>query len=84
MLCQCTWLILHSRKFNYSRRYNKCNENNMKARKLNEPVGFLVSSVSNLGSRQQVKSKEIQREKKKEKQSEVGRTYLLETNKMPV
>ena len=24
MLCQCTWLILHSRKFNYSTRYIKC------------------------------------------------------------
>ena len=88
MLCQCTWLIsgliLHSRKFNHSRRYNKCNENNVQARKLNEPVGFLVSSLNNLGSRKQVKSKEIQREKKKEKQNKVGRTYLLETNKMPV
>ena len=51
MLCQCTWLILHSRKFNYSTRYIKCNENNVQAWKLNEPVGFLVSSLNNLGSR---------------------------------
>ena len=47
----------------------------MQARKLNEPVGFLVSSLNNLGSRQQVKSKEIRR-KKKEKQNKVGRTYI--------
>ena len=39
----------------------------MQARKLPEPVGFIVSSLDNLGSRQQVKSKEIQREKKKSK-----------------
>ena len=51
MLCQCTWLILHSRKFDYSTRYIKCNENNVQARELNEPVGFLVSSLNNLGSR---------------------------------
>ena len=51
MLCQCTWLILHFRKFSYSTRYIKCNENNVQARKLNEPVGFLVSSLNNLGSR---------------------------------
>ena len=67
MLCQCTWLILHSRKFNYSTRYIKCNENNVQARELNEPLGFLVSSLNNLGSRQRVKSKEIQLEKKKNK-----------------
>ena len=67
MLCQCTWLILHFRKFNYSTRYIKCNENNVQAWKLNEPVGFLVSSLNNLGSRQRVKSKEIQLEKKKNK-----------------
>ena len=35
MLCQCTWLILHFRKFNCSTRYIKCNENNVQARKLN-------------------------------------------------
>ena len=46
MLCQSTWLILHSRKFNYSTIYIKCNENNVQARKLNEPVGFLVSSLN--------------------------------------
>ena len=63
MLCQCTWLILHSRKFNYSTRYIKCNKNDLQARKLNESDGFLVSSLNNLGSRQQVKSKEIQWEK---------------------
>ena len=40
MLCQCTWIILLSRKFNYNTRYIKCNENNVQARKLNEPVGF--------------------------------------------
>ena len=51
MLCQCTWLILHFRKFNYSTRYIKFNDNNVQARKLNEPVGFLVSSLNNLGSR---------------------------------
>ena len=28
----------------------KCNENKVQARKLNEPVGFLVSSLNNLGS----------------------------------
>ena len=48
----------------YNKRLIKCNENNMQAWKLNEPVGFLVSAVNNYGSRQQVKSKEIQREKK--------------------
>ena len=67
MLCQCTWLILHFRKFSYSTRYIKCNENNVQARKLNEPVGFLFSSLNNLGSRQRVKSEEIQLEKKKNK-----------------
>ena len=46
----------------------------MQARKLNEPVGFLVSSLNNLGSRQQVKSKDTT--KKKEKQNKVGRTYI--------
>ena len=40
----------------------------MQARKLNEPVGFLVSSLNNLGSRKQVKSKEIQ--------NKVGRTSI--------
>ena len=39
-------LILHSRKFNYSTRYSKCNENNVQARMLNEPVGFLVSPLN--------------------------------------
>ena len=48
----------------YNKRLIKCNENNMQAWKLNEPVGFLVSALNNYGSRQQVKSKEIQREKK--------------------
>ena len=46
LFCQCSWLILHSRKFNYSTRYIKCNENNVQTRKLNEPVGFLVSSLN--------------------------------------
>ena len=67
MLCQCTWLSLHSRKFNYSTRYIKCNENNVQARKVNEPVGFLVSPLNNLGPRYRVKSKEMQLEKKKNK-----------------
>ena len=48
----------------YNKILIKCNENNMQAWKLNEPVGFLVSALNNYGSRQQVKSKEIQREKK--------------------
>ena len=48
----------------YNKRLIKCRENNMQAWKLNEPVGFLVSALNNYGSRQQVKSKEIQREKK--------------------
>ena len=48
----------------YNKRLIKCNENNIRAWKLNEPVGFLVSALNNYGSRQQVKSKEIQREKK--------------------
>ena len=48
----------------YNKRLIKCNENNMQAWKLNEPVGFLVSALNNYGTRQQVKSKEIQREKK--------------------
>ena len=48
----------------YNKRLIKCNENNMQAWKLNEPVGFLVSALNNYGSRQQVKSQEIQREKK--------------------
>ena len=61
--------LLHSRKFDYSTRYIKYNENNVQARKLNEAVGFLVSSLNNLGSRQQIKSKEIQRKKRKAKQS---------------
>ena len=43
-------LILHSRKFNYGTIYIKYNENNVQARKLNEPVSFLVSSLDNLGS----------------------------------
>ena len=30
---------------------NKFNENNVQAKKLNEPVGFLFSSLNNLGSR---------------------------------
>ena len=47
-----------------NKRLIKCNENNMQAWKLNEPVGFLVSALNNYGSRLQVKSKEIQREKK--------------------
>ena len=51
LLCFVIILILHSRKFNYSIRYIKCNENNVQARKLNEPVAFLVSSLNNLGSR---------------------------------
>ena len=46
LLCFVIILILHSRKFNYSTRYIKCNENNVQARKLNEPVGFLVSSLN--------------------------------------
>ena len=46
LLCVVIILILHSRKFNYSTRYIKCNENNVQARKLNEPVGFLVSSLN--------------------------------------
>ena len=45
--------------------------------KLNEPGGFLVSSLNSLGFRQQVKSKEIQREKKKK--NEVERTYRIFT-----
>ena len=48
----------------YNKRLIKCNENNMQAWKLNEPVGFLVSALNNYSSRQQVKSKEIQQEKK--------------------
>lgn len=48
----------------YNKRLIKCRENNMQAWKLNELVGFLVSALNNYGSRQQVKSKEIQREKK--------------------
>ena len=69
LLCFCryTWLILHYRRFNYSTRYIKCNENNVQEMKLNEPGGFLVSSLNSLGFRQQVKSKEIQREKNKKK-----------------
>ena len=46
LLCFVIILILHSRKFDYSTRYIKCNENNVQARKLNEPVGFLVSSLN--------------------------------------
>ena len=46
LLCFVIILILHSRKFNYSTRYIKCNENNVQARKLNEPVGFLVGSLN--------------------------------------
>ena len=46
LLCFVIILILHSRKVNYSTRYIKCNENNVQARKLNEPVGFLVSSLN--------------------------------------
>ena len=65
MLGQCTWLISHSRKFNYGTRYIKCKKNNVQAWKLNEPADFLVSSLNNLGFKQQVKSKEIQREKKR-------------------
>ena len=34
VLCQFTWLILQSSRFN---------ENNVQARKLNEPVGFLLA-----------------------------------------
>ena len=45
--------MLHSRKFIYITRYIKRNENNVQARKLNEPVGFLVSSLNNLGSTKQ-------------------------------
>ena len=48
--------------------------------KLNEPGGFLVSSLNSLGFRQQVKSKEIQREKKKK--NEVERTYRIFTRTM--
>ena len=33
------------------RRLIKFSENNVQARKLNEPVGFLVSLLNNLGSR---------------------------------
>ena len=35
----------------YNKRLIKCNENNMQAWKLNEPVGFLVSALNNYGSR---------------------------------
>ena len=49
MLGQCTWLISHSRKFNYGTRYIKCKKNNVQAWKLNEPADFLVSSLNNLG-----------------------------------
>ena len=45
------YMVKHSRKFNYITRYFECNENNVQARKLNEPVGFLVGSLNNLGSR---------------------------------
>ena len=60
--------MLQSSRFTYNRRLIKFNENNVRARKLNEPVGFLVSSLNNLVStfRYHVKSKEIQQEKKKE------------------
>ena len=43
----------------------------MQARKLNEPVGFLVSYLNNLGSRKQVKSKEIHTRKKKTKKEKL-------------
>ena len=35
----------------YNKRLIKCNENNMQAWKLNEPVGFLVNALNNYGSR---------------------------------
>ena len=68
MFCRRTWLISQSSRFTYNRRLIKFNENNVRARKLNEPVGFLVSSLNKLVStfRQRVKSKEIQQEKKRE------------------
>ena len=39
----------------------------MRARKLNEPFGYLVSSLANLGSRWQVKRKKKEKAKSKRK-----------------
>ena len=46
----------------------KFSESNMEARKLNEPFGFLVSSLDNLVSRSQVNHQEKYKDKKTEKE----------------
>ena len=51
MLLSMYMVNIACRKFNYSTRDIQYNENNVQARKLNEPVGFIVSSLNNLGSR---------------------------------
>ena len=61
------------------------NENNVQARKLNEPVGFLVSYLNNLGSRKQVKSKEIHtRKKNKEGKTCIYMNYVASSTRRKI
>ena len=53
----------------------------MQARKLNEPVGFLVSSLNNLGSRKQVKTKEIQN---KVRRTSIYMNYVASSTKREI
>ena len=55
-----------------------------KARKLNKPLGCLVSSLANLGSRWQAKKKEKKRKKKKKRKKAKGRKNLLIVKKVNV